>query len=87
MSPAAHARKASSSVNAEFTNVQQTKLAGGRIRLSYHASLPVAWGSRTDVPSSYTFLLPRNVSAFDKFTDTYKGPCAEHEPVLVGCDL
>src|SRR5262245_45105 len=45
----------------ELTNVQ-TAPAGSKTRVTYHAKLPVAWGSKTNLPTSYTFTLPRDVS-------------------------
>ena len=33
----------------------------GSTRVTYHARLPVAWGSKTRLPTSYDFVLPRRV--------------------------
>jgi hypothetical protein len=44
-----------------LTNVTTTALAGGLYRVRYHAKLPVAWGSKTNIPTSYTLTLPRRV--------------------------
>src|SRR5258708_516166 len=44
-----------------LTNIQKTQ-AGGKSKISYHAKLPVAWGSKTKLPSSYKLSLPKDVS-------------------------
>jgi len=45
----------------------------------YHAKLPVAWGSKTNLPKDYTFTLPKDASyqGQEAFTTKYKGTCAE----------
>ena len=57
-----------------LTNVQRTSLGRGRYRVTYHAQLPVAWGSKTNLPTAYTFTLPRDVSSagLEAFTTKYK---------------
>src|SRR5829696_1789253 len=36
-----------------LTNVQTASQPDGSVRVTYHAKLPVAWGKRTAVPTSY----------------------------------
>lgn len=61
-----------------LSNVRTSAVAGGT-RITYHAKFPVAWGSKTGLPTSYTFTLPRNVgfSANKAFTAAYKATCTE----------
>ncbi len=56
-----------------------SKVEGTKTRLSYHAKLPVAWGKKSQVPTSYTFRLPRDISYAGQsaFTEKYKGSCVE----------
>ena len=53
---------------------------GGKTRVTYHAKMPVAWGSKTNLPTSYALTLPRDVSytGTEAFTAKYKGTCAEY---------
>ena len=47
----------------ELSNIQKTSLGGGKTKVSYHAKLPVAWGRKTNLPTSYDFALPRDTSS------------------------
>src|SRR5437879_8585841 len=46
-----------------LTNIVTANIGGGLYRISYHVKLPVAWGSKTNVPSSYSFTLPSRVDS------------------------
>jgi hypothetical protein len=61
-----------------ITGVQSRSVPGG-VEISYHARMPVAWGRRASVPSSYTFTLPRNVSfgGLESFTQKYMDRCVD----------
>jgi Bacterial pre-peptidase C-terminal domain len=48
--------------------------------VTYHAKMPVAWGAKTNLPTSYTFKLPLNVDNFDGFTTKYRGTCTDSSP-------
>jgi hypothetical protein len=63
----------------EVSNVQKTQV-GNRTKITYHAKMPVAWGSKSNLPTSYTFILPADVSSqgTTAFTDKYKSSCAEY---------
>lgn len=76
--------------------------AGSLYRVRYHAKLPVAWGSKVNLPSSYTLTLPRRVDAAGQsaFTTKYAPTCADepsdanvnnfwyhYRPRLAGCSL
>jgi hypothetical protein len=85
-----------------LTNVQRTEDAG-KITIKYHAKLPVAWGSKTNVPTSYALSLPLDTSSagLQTFTDKHKESCVDwgaHEvdtgsmwyyyrPRQSGCDI
>ena len=86
-----------------LTNVQRTSLGGGRSKVTYHAKMPVAWGSKTNLPASFTFTLPRDVSyaGLEAFATRYKNSCVDfgahdvnpgnmwfyYRPRAAGCSL
>jgi len=51
----------------------------GKTRVSYHAKMPVAWGSKTNLPTSYALTLPLDVSyaGQEAFTKKYKDSCVD----------
>ncbi len=59
-----------------LTNVK-TERVGDMIRVTYSASLQVAWGRRNAVPATYMLQLPRDVSfkGLEKFTASYSRDC------------
>jgi hypothetical protein len=89
--------------NLELSNVKRTSIDGGKTKITYHAKLPVAWGSKTDLPTSYEFALPLDISQAGQqaFTDAHKETCVDwgaHEvdtgsmwyyyrPRKAGCDV
>jgi hypothetical protein len=64
-----------------LSNTSIVYIGGGLYRISYHAWLPVAWGSKTNLPSSYTFTLPMRVDASGQstFTTKYASTCNDGE--------
>jgi hypothetical protein len=62
-----------------LTNVQSASQGDGTVKVSYHAKLPVAWGKKNAVPSSYALTLPKNVSfsGLESFTTKYKEKCVD----------
>ncbi|CAN5878049.1 hypothetical protein BH11MYX4_BH11MYX4_55640 [soil metagenome] len=88
--------------NLVLTNVKRTQ-AAGKLTISYHAKLPVAWGSKTRLPTTYELMLPRDVSfgGISAFTEAHKHSCVDfgaHEvdtgsmwyyfrPHRSGCDI
>ena len=71
--------------NLVLSNVARDNTPDGKIALRYHAKLPVAWGHKSKLPTSYSFSLPKDVSTAGQqaFTDAHKDSClaAEaHEP-------
>lgn len=64
-----------------LTNVTSSAIGGGLYRVKYHAKLPVAWGSRTNLPSTLALTLPKRVDAtgIAAFAKKYIAPCGEHD--------
>ncbi len=64
--------------NVDLTNVKKTT-AAGKTTISYHAKLPVAWGAKTKLPKTYTFILPHDVSqdGQNALLNAHKGDCVE----------
>lgn len=62
----------------QLSNIERTE-AAGKITIKYHAKLPVAWGSKTNLPTSYTLALPRDVSqaGISAFTEKHKHSCVD----------
>jgi hypothetical protein len=62
----------------QLTDVQ-TSNADGKTTIKYKAVLPVAWGSKTNRPSTYTFQLPKDASynGQSAFTEKYKHNCVD----------
>ena len=58
----------------------QTERVGDLTHVTYHATLLVAWGSKTDVPAEYTLKLPRDISYAGKqaFTEKYSHDCVDY---------
>lgn len=65
----------------KLSNVATTSIGSGLYRVSYHVKLPVAWGSKTNLPSSYTFTLPKRVDAAGQqaFWSKYNATCQDDE--------
>ncbi len=66
--------------NLQLSDINVTSEADGRSKITYHAKMPVAWGSKTNLPSSYEFILPRDmgVQAKQAFSDKYRNDCASY---------
>jgi hypothetical protein len=63
----------------QITDIQTERLEDGLTRVTYHAVMPVGWGSRTNLPTSYDFVLPKRID-FDglaAFTEKYKTKCVD----------
>jgi hypothetical protein len=58
-----------------------TAWVSGLARVRYHAKLPVVWGSKTSLPSSYALVVPRRVDTTGqtRFTTTYGQVCNDGE--------
>jgi hypothetical protein len=87
----------------EITDIQTERLEGGLTRVTYHAVMPVGWGSRTNLPTSYDFKLPKRIDfeGLDAFTKKYSARCVDwgahdvdagsmwyyYRPARSGCSL
>ena len=87
----------------DLSNIQQDVTGEGDIRVTYHARLPVAWGSKWNLPTTYTFKLPKYMSqdGLGQFALRYLGPCTKQDkdpiwpeemywfyrPNMPGCEL
>jgi hypothetical protein len=85
-----------------LSNIQKSNDAG-KVKIKYHAKLPVAWGSKTNLPTTYDFKLPRDISQDGQkaFTEAHKHTCVEwgahdvdegsmwyyYRPEKAGCDV
>lgn len=86
-----------------LTGITTSSDAQGKTVVSYHARMPVAWGSKTNLPTTYELVLPRDASSAGQqaFTEKYKSSCVEwgahdvdagsmwyyYRPQLSGCKL
>jgi hypothetical protein len=61
-----------------LSNIQKTT-ENGKTKITYHAVLPVAWGSKTNLPKTYEFTLPKDVSQAGQqaFTAAHKDTCVD----------
>lgn len=83
--------------NVSLSNVDAHR-SDGKQRITYEATLPVAWPKDASVPSSYELALPRDATAFEAFAAKYAGPCGDNghgpeafwfdfDPKASGCAL
>jgi hypothetical protein len=61
-----------------LTDVRTESVTGGT-RITYHASMPVAWGDKQNVPESFTLVLPARASwsALETFATDYGHDCVD----------
>ncbi len=52
---------------------------GGKTKIDYEVTLPVAWGQRANVPNTYTFKLPADISSAGQtaFAEKYSHTCVD----------
>ncbi|MCB9596568.1 MAG: PPC domain-containing protein [Sandaracinaceae bacterium] len=58
----------------------ETVADGDGYKISYHASLVVAWGRRSQIPTEYTLRLPRDMTSAgtSRFVETYSHSCVDY---------
>jgi hypothetical protein len=68
-----------------LTNTTVTSIGSGLYRVRYHAKMPVAWGSKTNLPTAYSFTLPKRVdwSGQSTFTTKYGATCNDGDDASV----
>ncbi len=87
----------------QVTNVETTLTEDGRYLATYDAKIPVAWGDRDHVPTTYKLRLPADITIAgqDAFTDKYNHDCVDtgahdvtrgsmwyyYRPEAWGCDI
>ncbi|HRH00105.1 MAG TPA: hypothetical protein PLR99_27855 [Polyangiaceae bacterium] len=85
-----------------LTEVKKTAVEG-KTKITYHAKLPVSWGTKTNLPASYELILPSDASfeGQEAFTKEYLHSCVElgahdvdsgsmwyyYRPARSGCQL
>jgi Bacterial pre-peptidase C-terminal domain len=65
----------------ELTNIKtEADADSGMTKVTYHAKTVVAWGKRNNVPTSYDFVLPLNMSykGQQTFIEAYKHDCVDY---------
>ncbi|NUP10234.1 MAG: hypothetical protein HOW73_29645 [Polyangiaceae bacterium] len=64
----------------QISDITTERQDDGTTLVKYHAILPVAWGSKTSLPKSYDFKLPKRIDfdGLEKFATSYKSGCVEH---------
>jgi hypothetical protein len=62
-----------------LSNVETSAATGGGTLITYHAKLPVSWGDKAHVPSTFTLRLPKDLraSAVSPFVAKYKDTCVD----------
>jgi pre-peptidase len=62
----------------QLSNIKTTD-ENGKKHITYHATVPVAWGKRNSVPASYELVLPSDMSfsGQDAFFEKYKSECTD----------
>lgn len=87
--------------NARIGDVQlgeiDAKPDGEKKRITYEATLAIAWPSGVTTPTSYELVLPRDATSFDAFNEKYEGRCGsghgrevfwmDFDPKADGCSL
>lgn len=87
----------------ELSDLERVAVGDGLYRVTYRAKLPVGWGSKTNLPTSYDFVLPRRVDyqGLTAFSSKYKDTCVDwgahdvdsgsmwyyYRPARSGCSL
>ena len=63
----------------QVTNVEKESNSEGGCTISYSATMPVAWGKRSNIPADFAFLLPRNLSMSgqEEFLERYEFGCLD----------
>jgi hypothetical protein len=61
----------------QLSNITTETDADRNVHVRYHAFLPVSWGSKTNLPTTYSFVLPRGVDStfVDTFIERYSATC------------
>ncbi|MBK8216113.1 MAG: hypothetical protein IPK71_20480 [Myxococcales bacterium] len=63
----------------EVGGLTEAAADAGKKRIAYKAKLPVIWPKSVATPRTYELVLPRDVTALDRFNRTYDGTCGKNE--------
>jgi hypothetical protein len=63
----------------KISNIETERLDDGTTHVRYHAVLPVGWGSKTNLPTSYELTLPKRIDfqGLEEFSTSYKSTCVD----------
>lgn len=63
----------------KLENVETERLDDGTTRVTYDATILVAWGDKNNVPNAYTLKLPKDVSfgGLEAFAESYSETCVD----------
>ncbi len=63
----------------ELSDIRTEPAENGKTRVLYHAKLPVAWGKKDSVPTTYTLRLPKDgtYQGYEAFTQKYSKDCVD----------
>jgi hypothetical protein len=63
----------------QLSNIRTASAGNGRVLVTYEATMPVAWGQRDNVPTTYDFALPRDISTAGQnaFATKYSHDCVD----------
>lgn len=64
--------------NVKLEDVRETR-SGATKKITYKATLPVAWPKNVATPSSYDLKLPVDATKLDQFNEKYDGRCGNNE--------
>ncbi len=64
---------------AVISNLKKSSDTNGWMKVTYHVEIPVAWGSKTEIPESFALTLPRKIGpqSLTNFTSKYAPACSD----------
>lgn len=72
----------------QITNVKKVTGADGWMKVTYHVSIPVAWGAKTGLPETFDLSFPRKIGpqSLKNFTTKYGPTCNDGDAHSVTSD-
>jgi hypothetical protein len=66
-------------IEGNVSNIVKEDAGDGLTRVKFHVKIPVAWASKTSLPETYEFLLPKRADyqGQESFTSKYKEDCVD----------
>ncbi len=64
----------------QLSDITTERLESGGTLVKYHAVMAVGWGSKTNLPTTFEFKLPRQIdfAGLEAFNEKYKARCVDH---------